>query len=117
MRNRTNLKVRACLMEHGMAQWQLADILRIADNTMSKYMRYEWSEEFQEQMCGIIKGEKFDYLEVRNKLRSYVPKREVSHEKIHDEEWYAEQYAKYVCDQVKYTEELADIEGLGRIDK
>lgn len=117
MRNKTNLKVRACLKEQGLAQWQLADILRIAENTMSTYMRYEWDEEFQEQICGIIRGEKFDYLEVRNKLRSYQPKKEICREKKYTEEDYSEQYAKYVCDQVKYIEELADIEGLGRIER
>lgn len=92
------MKVRACLLEHNMVMWQLADILKVGKSTLSVYMRYEWPEELQNLICDIIEGEPFDELKVWKMLRAY----------------YIEKYADHIIRQVECLEHEKEDERSGR---
>ncbi len=55
-RNTTNEKVRKCLDQHDMRQWQLADIFHVYENTLSRWLRYELPDNIQDLFCEVIKG-------------------------------------------------------------
>ena len=101
----TNMKVRLALTEHHMAQWQLADILKVAESTFWGYMRYEWPDELQNIVCDIINGEPFDELKVWAMLRNVKPKTKRELTKKHDEQYYIEQYAEHIIRQVECLEQ------------
>ena len=113
-RGTTNMKVRVCLLEHNMARWQLADILKVAESTLSVYMRYEWPDELQSIICGIIGGEPFDELKVWAMLRNVKPKTKRAQTAERDEDYYAEKYADHIIRQVEFLEQEHDDERNGR---
>lgn len=113
-RGTTNMKVRACLLEHNMVMWQLADILKVGESTLSVYMRYEWPEELQNLICDIIGGEPFDELKVWAMLRDVKPKTKREHFTERDEQYYVEKYADHIIRQVEFLEQEKDDERNGR---
>ena len=128
-RGTTNMKVRACLLEHNIVNWQLAEILKIVcidwygidhDCTsfgcyaLSVYMRYEWPDELQNIICDIIEGEPFDELKVWAMLRDVKPKTKREQTAERDEEYYIEKYADHIIRQVEFLEQEKDDERNGR---
>lgn len=104
-RGTTNMKVRVCLLEHNMARWQLADLLKVGESTMAVYMRYEWPDELQNLICDIIEGEPFDELKVWAMLRDVKPKTKREQTAKRDEEYYIEKYADHIIRQVEFLEQ------------
>lgn len=51
----TNLKIRKALGESMMKQWELADLLGISENTLTRRLRKELPEEEQQRIISIIK--------------------------------------------------------------
>ena len=112
---KTNLKVRTALFENGMRQWQLADLLRMSENLLSKFFRYEWDEDLQDKIVSVIEGEAFNIMEIRRLLIAQQPEKlQIRREKIHDEDYYAGKYADMIIQQVDYLEREREDEKLGR---
>lgn len=57
---KTNTKVRAVMLEYDMPQWVLADLLDVAETSISRAFRYEWTEEAQEAVIDFIYGKRTD---------------------------------------------------------
>lgn len=55
MKKNNNLIIREALKECGMCQWQLADLLGIREDALSKMLRYELPEAEQIEMAKIIR--------------------------------------------------------------
>lgn len=69
MRYKTNLKVRAAMLEYDMPQWVLADLLDVSEQSVSRAFRYEWSEEAQQAAIDFIHGTRTDASEVWNIIK------------------------------------------------
>lgn len=113
-RRTTNMKVRHALLEHNMAIWKLADILKVGESTLMVYMRYEWPEELQSIVCDIINGEPFDELKVWKMLRDVKPKSKRARTAERDEEYYIDRYAEHIINQVEFLEQEKEDERNGR---
>lgn len=55
MSNMTNMIIRVALMETGMKQWQLAEILQISENTLGRRLRHEMDEAKQIEIAEKIR--------------------------------------------------------------
>ena len=53
-----NMKIRQALLEVGMKNYQLAEIMGISEFTLSRKLRNELPEEEQERIVSIIKASK-----------------------------------------------------------
>lgn len=113
-RGTTNMKVRSALREHNMAQWQLANLLKIGESTLASYLRYEWPDELQNLICDIIDGEPFDELKVWAMLRAVKPKTKRGITAERNEEYYVDRYADHIIRQVEFLEQEKDDERNGR---
>lgn len=49
-----NAKVRSAMKEANVKQWELAELMEIAETTLCKWMRKELPEELQEKMLQLI---------------------------------------------------------------
>ena len=104
MKNRTNLAVRSAMLEYGMPQWVLADLLDISETTFSRAFRYEWTEEAQKAVIDFIHGTRTDAHEVWQIVKAGGGK---THSCKPDGSLYPsqeKQYADRVIQQVEYIE-------------
>lgn len=60
MRYKTNMRVRAAMLEYDMPQWVLADLLDTSEQSVSRAFRYEWSDEAQDAVVDFIHGKRTD---------------------------------------------------------
>ena len=52
---RNNQLIRAALAETGLKQWQLADILQMREDVLSRQLRYELPLERQKEIVAVIR--------------------------------------------------------------
>lgn len=53
-----NLIIREALKESGLCQWQLADLMQMREDTLSKMLRYELPESEQIAIAKLIRKER-----------------------------------------------------------
>ena len=51
----SNQRIRNTLSQYGMKQWQLAERLGVREDSLSRILRHELSEDEQTQICNLIK--------------------------------------------------------------
>lgn len=104
IRNTTNAKVRTAMAVHGLYQWMLAEMLGWSETTLSRALRYEWTDEAQDAVIELINGERDDPAEVREIIK-HGGGRTSNYRK--DGTIYESQlnhYADEICKQVDYVE-------------
>lgn len=67
-----NKLVRLALVDRGMKQWQLAELLKVSDGHLSELMREEWPETAQKRVAGIIAGWDGETYETNEDTREVV---------------------------------------------
>lgn len=65
MRRMANKKIRVCLVEHEMHQYELAEKLGFSDSWLCEKFRKELPDDIQDKICKIIEGNNEEILNVR----------------------------------------------------
>ena len=52
----TNIRIREAMLRTGLKQWQVAEIIGVTEETMSRKMRYELSDKEQDNIIILIEA-------------------------------------------------------------
>lgn len=56
-----NLLIRETICKHGLRYWQVADLLNVSANTLSRMLRHELDKSEQQRICRLIEeGFRYD---------------------------------------------------------